>query len=363
LAKARKSILRHLLNPIYKRLETTVHPLRYLFVEITQKCNLACRHCGSDCTRYSKLDELSTDEWLNFFTYLKQKTDWQRMVLIVTGGEPFCHPEFDRILEGLKSNQLAWGMVTNGFALSPANIDKIIEHGMTTITVSLDGLADKHDWLRGKPGSFKRAMAGIERLASAQLPFFDVVSCVHPGNLDQLDQILALLQKLDVPAWRLFSIFPKGRAKQNNELLLSAAQFRQLLDFIKRKRVELKDTDFQLNFSCEGYLPGQLDRQVRDEPYFCRAGINIGSVLCDGSISACPNISRSLIQGNIRKDDFIEVWKNRYKPFRERSWMKTGECRECNEFKHCQGNSMHLWDAVQEHTCLCTFKTAQLKSK
>jgi radical SAM protein with 4Fe4S-binding SPASM domain len=113
-----------------------------------------------------------------------------------------------------------------------------------------------------------------------------------------------------------------------------------------------------MQFSCEGYLPQELDHQVRDELYFCRAGINIASVLCDGSISACPNITRSLVQGNIRTDDFAEVWKNRFVPFRNREWMRQGPCRQCDHFAQCQGNSLHLWD--EEHNCTgqCTFQLA-----
>jgi len=350
--------LRRLIHPMYRKLETIAHPLRYLFIEITQRCNLTCRHCGSDCSSDTQLPELTTDEWLNFFSYLKDKTDTRKMVLVITGGEPFCHPEFDRILTGLSSQGLSWGMVTNGFALHQDNVNRIINHGISTVTVSLDGDETTHDWLRGKKGSYRRAAAGIERLARANLPFLDVVTCVHPGNLDQLDEILGQLQGLGVRAWRLFSIFPKGRARENPELLLSEDQFRQMLDFIATRRKTLAGSGFDLSFSCEGYLPKALDQQVRDEPYFCRAGISIGSVLCDGSISACPNISRSLIQGNIREDDLVEVWENRFQVFRDRSWMKTAACTKCDEWNRCQGNSMHLWDDQQKCTVQCTHQVA-----
>ena len=349
------SKLRHFLHPIYRRLETNVHPLRYLFVEITQRCNLRCRHCGSDCTRDTQFDELSTDEWLDFFAYLNRRVNTRKVLLIVTGGEPSCHPEFDRILDGLRRNDLAWGMVTNGFSLSPDNVRKIVEHGVSTMTVSVDGLEASHDWLRGRKGSFRRAVAGLEQLVAARLPFLDVVTCVHPRILDELPQVRRLLMDIGVPAWRLFSIFPKGRARENRELLLDADGFRHMLDFIRASRTELKGSGFVTQFSCEGYLPEELDKQVRDEPYFCRAGISIGSVLCDGSISACPNISRELIQGNIRDDDFVDVWENRFQAYRDRAWMQEGPCVDCQHWKRCKGNSMHLWDDQVGHTGLCTF--------
>ena len=49
-------------------------------------------------------------------------------------------------------------------------------------------------------------------------------------------------------------------------------------------------------------------------------------------------------QGNIYQDDFIEVWENRFQPYRDRSWMKKGQCGDCKWFRYCQVNGMHLRD-------------------
>jgi radical SAM enzyme (rSAM/lipoprotein system) len=348
-----------LLRPLYRKLETTAHPLRYLFLEITQRCNLRCRHCGSDCGRAARLDELTGKDWLAFLGYLGRNFERRELVLVVTGGEPFCHPEFDRLLGGFRDCGIPWGMVTNGWALNPKNVRRLLDAGITTITVSLDGLRESHDWLRGVPGSYERALAGIRLLAEAQPRLFDVVTCVSPRNIGELPRVLEVLREAGVRDWRLFSIFPKGRAKGNDELLLPPEGFRALLDFIRRKRVELRGSGFHLRFSCEGYLPREVDRAVRDEPYFCRAGINIGSVLCDGAIGACPNITRGLIQGNIRTDDFKTVWEEKFGPFRDRSWMRKGPCVSCGEWKRCLGNSLHLWDDGAQRVAFCTWEVAR----
>lgn len=345
--------MRRLLHPLFRRLETSVHPLRYLFIEITQRCNLLCRHCGSDCTAATQHDELTTAEWLRFFEYLQKNFDRRQLVLVVTGGEPFCAPAFDQLLAGLARCDLAWGLVTNGYALTAKNLRRVVDHGVHSITVSLDGLRDAHDWLRGQEGAFERTLAGLERVAQAQLPFFDVVTCVNPRNLGELDGVEKLLRERGVPAWRLFSIFSKGRAKDNRELLLDDAQLGQLMRWIAARRQALRGERFRPAFSCEGYLPPALDAAVRDEPYFCRAGISIASVLCDGSISACPNLSRTLVQGNIRRDDFKTVWDTGFEKFRDRRWMQRGPCVGCTDWKRCQGNSLHLWDDEKHETARC----------
>ncbi len=112
---------------------------------------------------------------------------------------------------------------------------------------------------------------------------------------------------------------------------------------------------WMLKFSCEGYV-GSYEWKVRDAGFFCRAGINIGSILIDGSISACPNIDRTFAQGNIYIDNFYNVWQTKFQSFRNRSWTKTGKCATCNEYKNCQGNGFHNWHGGKENVLVCHYE-------
>lgn len=354
----RSSFLRKVTHPLYRKLETNVHPLRYLFLEITRRCNLNCLHCGSDCGRTAFPNELTLEEWLAFLDYVTAHFDTRQLALVLTGGEPFCHPHFKEIISRIRRNHMAWGLVTNGLAVDEAAVRMLLASGLRSATVSVDGLEDSHDWLRAHKGAFNKAINAARLLAEARLPSFDVVTCVNPRNLKELPDILEVLKKTGVPAWRLFTIFPIGRADRNRDLLLTDEQLRKLLAWISETRKNGTAGNIRVDFSCEGFLPPRLDRQVRDEPYFCRAGIAIGSVLCDGTISACPNISRSLAQGNIRTDDFKKVWDERFQLFRDRSWMRQGECASCSKWSRCMGNSLHLWDADNNRTLRCFWKAA-----
>ena len=89
---------------------------------------------------------------------------------------------------------------------------------------------------------------------------------------------------------------------------------------------------------------GNYEAEVRDTFFACRAGISVGSVLIDGAISACPSIRADYHQGNIYENDFMEVWNHRFKPYRDREWMKKDECADCKYFRFCKGNGMHLRD-------------------
>jgi radical SAM protein with 4Fe4S-binding SPASM domain len=345
--------LRSALSPLYRRLETSVHPLRYLFLEITSLCDLACLHCGSDCGRARRLGEMSTAEWVALVEELPRRFPDPRPFVVITGGEPLCHPELPLILAAVRRGGLRCGLVTNGWLLDERRLAVLLGLGVESVTVSLDGMAESHDWLRGRGGSFDRALLGIRLLAASRVRIFDVVTCVNPRNLRELPRVEELLKEAGATRWRLFSIFPKGRARGRPELLLSAPQLRELLAWIAERRRANSGEPFAIDFCCEGYLPRDVDRRVRDEPYFCRAGISIGSVLVDGTISACPNISRALAQGNVRVDDLRSVWDGRFAKYRDRAWMRKGPCAACVEWRRCLGNSMHLWDEESGHTCLC----------
>ena len=152
-----------------------------------------------------------------------------------------------------------------------------------------------------------------------------------------------------VKAWRFFTISPIGRAANNEELCLTGSELKYLMDFIVKLRQEKR---IQATFSCEAYLGG-YEKKARDEYFFCRAGIQIASILADGSISACPNIDRSFVQGNIYKDNFLDIWNNRFKIMRDRKWTKKGQCLNCKDYKNCLGGAMHLWNEKRDSIMTC----------
>jgi len=170
-------------------------------------------------------------------------------------------------------------------------------------------------------------------------------------NFDELAQVRELLIEAGLKRWRLFTIFPKGRAKDNPLLDVTNDQFRHLMDFIQQTR---KEGRIAASYSCEGFL-GSYEGKVRDSFFWCRAGINVGSVLADGSISACPSLRGDYIQGNIYKESFVDVWNNRFQVMRDRGWTKTGPCADCDAYPWCEGNGLHLRDEKTGHLLRCHY--------
>ncbi len=317
------------------------HPLRQLFWECTWRCNLACRHCGSDCKSSSSLPDMPVDDFIKVVDSILPHVDPHKLNIVITGGEPLVRSDLEKAGRMLYDRELPWGIVTNGLLLSPERFKRLRASGIHNMTISLDGMHDTHNWMRCNPESFDKALAAIRLVAGAEDVNFDVVSCVNRRSLPELPLLRDLLIDAGVSSWRLFTIFPSGRAASYPEFDLTKDEVTELMDFIVATRDEGR---IKASFCCEGFMAG-YEGKIRDNFYECRAGVSVASVLLDGGIGACPSIRSDFRQGNIYSDDFWDVWQNRYEKYRNRSWMKTGPCAHCSFWRHCEGNGMHLRDS------------------
>lgn len=347
----RLSLRKRLALEVFRRMrenQKALHPLKQLFWECTQRCNIHCKHCGSDCKRTTDIPDMPAEDFLRVVDSLTPHVNPHEVNIVITGGEPLVRDDLEQVGLALYRRGYPWGMVTNGLFLTAERLQSLLAAGLHAITVSLDGFADDHNWLRGHPDSYACAMNAIRLLAQEREVKWDVVTCVNRRNYPYLEQFKDALYEAGVRRWRLFTIFPVGRAAHYPEFQLDDRDFKGLMDFIARTRHEDK---LCVSYGCEGFL-GNYEGEVRDGFYTCNAGISVASVLADGSISACPSIRADYHQGNIYRDDFMDVWQHRFQPFRDRSWTKTDPCADCSFFRYCEGNGMHLHDG-DGHLLFC----------
>ncbi|MBN2723492.1 MAG: radical SAM protein [Deltaproteobacteria bacterium] len=348
---------------LYSKFETDLHELRYLFWETTRECNLSCLHCGSDCSADPEIKGVETEKIKSVFYEIAQRWDPRGIMLVVTGGEPLVRKDLFEVLGYASQLGYRTGMVTNGYILNKKAAIKIIQTGISSIVVSLDGPEAIHDWLRNRKGSYKRAVDALSFLTEQKIPVVEAITCVTPRSLEHMEETYEIVKNSGAKYWRVFNIFPSGRAALNREVLLSEDEFRILVEKMIKLQLRGKEENVVVNLSEEGWLGWEYEKQLRDTPYFCRAGINISGIMADGSISACPNLPEWMSQGNINTDSFVTVWENRYEIFRNREWLRTGICKDCNQFSVCQGNSLHIRDTEKNEPVWCHYKILHPQNK
>ncbi|PKN47973.1 MAG: radical SAM/SPASM domain-containing protein [Deltaproteobacteria bacterium HGW-Deltaproteobacteria-17] len=340
---------------LYQKLESDLHELRYLFWETTRRCNLNCLHCGSDCGRDDSLSGMPAELVVKVLSDIAGAWDARKIMLVVSGGEPLVRPDLFPILERAHAMGFRIGMVTNGWALTPAVATRLAGVGLESIVVSLDGPRAQHDWLRNRQGAFDRAVGALRNLVAVNIPIVEAITCVTPASLPHLEATYEIVRATGANYWRVFNIFPIGRARDNADLLLAPEHFRTLIDTLAGLRRRGEADGVKVNLSEEGYLGFDVEPKVRDGVYFCRAGVNIAGILADGTFAACPNLPAWMGQGHAASESFVDVWNDKYQIFRDRSWMKTGRCAECSHFDMCRGNSLHIWDPERREPAWCHY--------
>lgn len=319
-----------------RRVLEKYHPLRQLFWECTLRCNLACRHCGSDCRKEATVSDMPLEHFERVLDDVATIARPADVLVNTVGGEPLVREDIVECGKAITRRGFAWGTVTNGVLLDQSMLDRLLQAGLCTIAVSLDGQETEHNWLRGN--SFAGAMRAVGLLVQTQRLLWDVITCVSQRNFGTLQQFKQYLIDHGVRKWRIFTIFPQGRAKKNPELFLTPQQYRQLMDFIALTR---QQGDIDLSYSCEGYL-GDYEGVVRKHIYRCDAGTMTASVLANGDISGCMSIRAHYAQGNIYHDRFSDVWQHRFEQMRDRRWMKREQCAGCKAWDWCVGGPFHL---------------------
>ena len=326
--------------------------LRQLFLELTLQCNERCFHCGSSCAPGRREDLLSLEEYRAILEQVKEDFDLKKLQLCITGGEPLLRPDFFEILGYAHELGYRWGMTSNATLITPAVARRLAEAGMETISVSIDGLRETHDLLRGLPGGYDLAMRGIQNLLDVgSFSAVQVTTVINHENIGELDALFEIMDGLEIDSWRVINLEPIGRALQWPSRMLTREDYLRLFSFIREKR----QAGYPVQYGCSHYLGPAWEREIRDWYWLCNAGIYTASIMANGDVGACLDIERrpETIQGNVRQSRFKDVWEKRFELFRRDLSAGSAYCEGCEHAGHCRGDAHHSWDYDNNRPMLC----------
>ncbi len=314
--------------------QTAPPPMAVLW-DLTAKCNLRCRHCvvaaGPELEEQLSLDECRM--------LVNDLADFGVGQVILSGGEPLVRGDFFEIAEHAADRGMTIQVATNGTLIDSSCARRLAAVGAHA-QVSLDGVSPSvHDSFRGKPGAWKKTVAGIRNLVREKV-FVSVAAVVTRANLEEVPDLYRFVAGLGADCFRIMPFVPFGRGAAERDLEISPASMLGLTIDLDTMKEEVGLPLAAMEFECT----------LRPPRHPCATG-NVQRIGCDGSVAYCTitaagevlpcNYFSGVEAESIRDNSFAWIWNNSHilQYFRSlRTADIQGTCRECAWLGECRGS-------------------------
>lgn len=306
--------------------------------EFTLACDHRCLHCGPRAGE-ARPNELTTDEALRMVDDLAEAGVGE---VVLIGGEAYLRNDFLLVIRRIRERGMTCTMTTGGLGMTRARADAMVEAGIESVSVSIDGLEAAHDKLRNRPGSWQRAFEALRNLRAAGAR----VACnsqINQVNFGDHEPLLELIAAEGVHSWQLQITVAHGNAASNADIILQPYMFLELFEQLERivdRSIQLKVRIWPANNL--GYF-GPFEHKLRafQKAHYrgCAAGKSTIGIESDGMIKNCPSLGGPLnTGGSWREHGLAKLWREaaNLTYIRRRTlddlW---GYCRECYYAETC----------------------------
>ncbi len=320
---------------------------------MTRRCNLKCVHCYAKALEVDGKDDISTDQAKAMIDDL---ATYGAPVMLFSGGEPLVRQDLVELAKHATGRGMRAVISTNGTLITQEKARELKEVGLSYVGISLDGMEDVHDKFRAVPGSFRKALKGIENCQAEGLKV-GLRFTINKRNVQEVPGIFQLLKDLEVPRACFYHLVYSGRGSELIEEDLSHADTRKLLDLIMDESRALFDAGMPKeiltvdNHADGPYVWERLmreDKKRADEVMELlqfnegnSSGRGIGCISWDGSVHA-DQFWRNHTFGNVLERPFSEIWDDSnielLHKLKDKKPHVKGRCAGCRYLSICGGN-------------------------
>jgi Y-X(10)_GDL-associated radical SAM protein len=310
--------------------------------EITLACDLKCHHCGSRAGK-RRPTELSTEECLDV---VRQLAALGAREVTLIGGEAYLRPDWTKIIREVRRNGMDCTAQSGGLNLTEKRVAEAAEAGLQAMGISLDGLPELHNRLRGVPRSFEAAIDALERLRRHGITT-SVNTQITTLVIPELRDLFQLILKTGARNWQVQLTVAMGRAADNPDILLQPYELLELMPLLAELYREGVEHGLLLqpgnNIGYFGPYESVWRGSGDDRIYWggCNAGKNTMGIEADGTIKGCPSLATSAFAGgNVRDLKIEQIWEGteelnfNQSVARDDLW---GYCRSCYYADSCHG--------------------------
>ena len=301
-----------------------------LYIEITDKCNLLCKHCyNNSCIKKENAYLSKTD----FKTILEHASHCGINSIAISGGEPLLNPDLLDILRLTAKKGFLCRIITNGTLVDYSLLHMIPPN--ISFQISLDGSsAETHELLTNVSGSFIATCAAIDKLNEVGTPF-SIKTIISPYNCSDLHNLVdfAIVHKAKGISFSFLQ--PIGRALNNQDLFLQSPALVQLY----------LDTLLPLFEEYRGFVSGPKIQNTRC-PLLCANDTDEKKFVVSPRIDVYGNVypcamfvSKRFSLGNILQDSFDAIFSSkRFSELVQYMYLRekyVGDCLNCFVSSKC----------------------------
>jgi MoaA/NifB/PqqE/SkfB family radical SAM enzyme len=292
-----------------------------LRLRVSKRCNLSCSFCyQADSLNKKEENHLSLEEWDKVLSSLPKRT-----IMDVTGGETFIAKNFSSLTELILKKGFRTSLITNGSYPKVEELEKLVDNKLYFFMVSVDGLEETHNSIRGNPQSFLNICKTIELIQkikkekNSKRPIICLKISIAEENYHQLKETISFFhEKYNITEFTLNLLF-QNKVRGGNYLhenynhpdFISGNTQNFSPENIEKLEKSVHDClqygeerELQIRIKPEIEL-NQLSQYLRDPGAFgvksCKKISSILTMYYDGTISPC-DIGLNI--GNIRDLDY-----------------------------------------------------------
>lgn len=321
-------------------LDTSQRPF-VLIWELTQACDLACKHCRADAQPARHPDELSTAEGKALLDEVGRFAEDQ--LVVFSGGDPLARADaIDLVRYGVDQGLQVTMTPSGTGSLTPDRIDALAEAGLRRLALSLDGAsAAAHDAFRQEAGSFERTVAAARAVRDAGIPL-QINTTVCAETVEELPALSDLVADLDAVLWSVFFLVPVGRGAVLDPI--SPARAERVMAWLHE--VE-QSAPFGVKTTEAPHYRRVAAQRAGEEPELSRdeIGRRTGVIAGDGFAfvshvgEVYPSGFLPEAAGNVRSNSIVDIYRSAplFERLRDRDQLR-GKCGAC-AFRHLCGGS------------------------
>jgi radical SAM protein len=349
--------------------------------EVTQSCDLACKHCRAAAQPIAHPDELTNAEGK---ALIDQIAEMHVPIFVFTGGDPLKRKDVFELIRYAADKGVQVAVTPSATPLLTREaMFKLKEAGLVRLGISLDGSTPEiHDTFRGLPGAWERTIQAVEWAKEAGIPV-QVHSTISRHNVHDLDNLCALFEKLAIVMWNVFFLVPVGRGQLGD--LLSGEEFEnvfgKIYELSHRVNFQIKTTEamhyrrYLLQHNLEerkmghghphsagpqkGYEAGTptSDAHSRTVGWATRR-VNDGKgfLFVSHTGNVYPSGFLPIHAGNIKQTPLQDIYRNApiFKSLRDTSKLE-GKCGACEYKEICGGSRARAYavtgDPLAQEPC------------